>query len=168
MEQDKDEFVQSTTLNLPKVAGAHSLRIFHGRRNSIENANAIHDMRMSRLDRLALAITNKVGSMGFFFLILAWTVLWTGYNVVASEFPRLHWKAFDPYPAFVAYLLMSNAIQILLMPLIMVGQTVQSRHDQIRADQDHTLALQSEQNTEQIISLLTQIGAQVHELRQKP
>jgi hypothetical protein len=35
--------------------------------------------------------------------------------------------AFDPFPAFVAYLLISNVIQIFLMPLIMVGQNLQGR-----------------------------------------
>jgi uncharacterized membrane protein len=73
-------------------------------------------------------ITDKVGSIGFFLIIAGWTVLWTGYNILASEVPALHWPAFDPFPAFVAYLLISNVIQILLMPLIMVGQNLQSRH----------------------------------------
>jgi len=63
-------------------------------------------------------------------------VLWTGYNILASEVPALHWPAFDPFPAFVAYLLISNVIQILLMPLIMVGQNLQGRHSETRAELD--------------------------------
>ncbi|HEX5069125.1 MAG TPA: cyclic nucleotide-binding domain-containing protein [Vicinamibacterales bacterium] len=100
------------------------------------NANVIHDEGLSRLDRVALAITNKVGSVGFFLIIATWTVLWTSYNILASTVPALHWHAFDPFPAFVAYLLMSNVIQILLMPLIMVGQNLQSRHSEVRAELD--------------------------------
>ena len=100
------------------------------------NANVIHERGLSALDRFAIAITDKVGSIGFFLIIAAWTVLWTGYNILASEFPSLHWPAFDPFPAFVAYLLISNVIQLLLMPLIMVGQNLQGRHSETRAELD--------------------------------
>src|SRR6202011_3844080 len=72
------------------------------------NANAVHEESLSSLDKLAMVITDKVGSMGFFTIIAAWTVLWTGYNILASVVPALHWHAFDPFPAFVAYLLISN------------------------------------------------------------
>jgi uncharacterized membrane protein len=110
----------------------------------IKNANDVYKAKMSPLDRLALAITQKVGSMGFFFIILGWTILWCGYNILASEVPGLGWKSFDPFPAFVAYLLISNVIQILLMPLIMVGQNVQSQHAEIRAELDFEINQKAE------------------------
>jgi len=94
----------------------------------VRNANEVHAEQLSPLEKLATKITDKVGSMGFFFIIFSWTVIWTSYNILASEIPALHWRSFDPFPAFVAYLLISNVIQILLMPLIMVGQNVQSKH----------------------------------------
>ena len=75
--------------------------------------------------------------MSFFLVIFAWTVLWVGYNVLASKAPALHWHAFDPFPAFVAYLLISNVIQISLMPLLMVGQNMQGRHSEARAEADY-------------------------------
>jgi uncharacterized membrane protein len=91
----------------------------------------------SPLDRLAVRITDRVGTMSFFLVIFAWTVLWVGYNVLASKAPALHWHAFDPFPAFVAYLLISNVIQIWLMPLLMVGQNMQGRHSEARAEADY-------------------------------
>ena len=105
-------------------------------RRAARNANVVHEQGLSRLDRLAMAITERVGSVGFFLIIATWTLAWTGYNLLASEFPSLGWRAFDPFPAFVAYLLISNVIQILLMPLIMVGQNLQSRHTEVRAELD--------------------------------
>ena len=102
----------------------------------VANANDVYQNTLSPLDKLAVSITDRVGSMAFFFAILGWTILWTGYNILASEIPGLHWKSFDPFPAFVAYLLISNVIQILLMPLIMVGQNVQGKHTEIRAQLD--------------------------------
>jgi uncharacterized membrane protein len=126
------------------------LRLPHFQRNHppIRNANEIHQEKLSSIDKLAIAITDKVGSFGFFIIIFVWTVLWTGYNLLASEIPGLHWRSFDPFPAFVAYLLISNVIQILLMPLIMVGQNLQGRHTEIRAELDFQTNLKAEKEVE--------------------
>lgn len=138
------------------------------------NANIVHERGLSTLDRFAMAITAKVGSMGFFLIIAGWTVLWTGYNILASEFPSLHWPAFDPFPAFVAYLLISNVIQILLMPLIMVGQNLQGRHAETRAELDFeinqkaekevtTTLLHLERNTDLLLQLMQHLDCRVSE-----
>src|SRR5439155_7974471 len=97
-------------------------------RKPLRNVSKENKDKLSPLDRVALWITQHVGTMGFFLAIFTWTVLWTGYNILATEVAALHLTPFDPFPAFVAYLLISNVIQIMLMPLIMVGQNVQSRH----------------------------------------
>ncbi|MEI6916094.1 MAG: DUF1003 domain-containing protein [Armatimonadota bacterium] len=110
----------------------------------VQNANELHENELSRVDRLALWITNRVGSMMFFGMIFSWTISWVGYNILATQVPTLHWKSFDPFPAFVAYLLISNVIQILLMPLIMVGQNAQSRHSEIRSELDFQINQKSE------------------------
>src|SRR6266851_7350429 len=138
------------------------------------NANIVHEQSLSSLDRLAIAITNKVGSIGFFLIIAGWTVLWTGYNILASEVPALHWHAFDPFPAFVAYLLISNVIQILLMPLIMVGQNLQGRHSETRAELDFEVnqkaekevmatLLHLERNTDLLLRLMQHLDCRVSE-----
>ncbi len=155
----------------------------------VKNANTEYLKSLSPLNRLAVGITDRVGSMGFFLLILCWTILWTGYNILASEVPGLHWKSFDPFPAFVAYLLISNVIQILLMPLIMVGQNVQGRHTEIRAELDYEVNQKAEKeviaimrhlehNTDLILHLMRHLECQIpaeelraltteHELAQK-
>jgi uncharacterized membrane protein len=132
------------------------LRIPHFTHNHgpVKNANSEYQNSLSPLDKLAVAITDKVGSMGFFFLILAWTVIWCGYNILASDVSVLHWKSFDPFPAFVAYLLISNVIQIFLMPLIMVGQNVQGRHSEIRAELDYEINQKAENEVMAILSHL--------------
>jgi uncharacterized membrane protein len=140
----------------------------------IDNANEVHEQSLTPLDRFAIKITDKVGSMGFFLLIFTWTVLWCGYNILASQVPSLHWQAFDPFPAFVAYLLMSNVIQILLMPLIMVGQNLQGRHADTRAELDFQINKKAEQevvvilrhlehNTELIIQLMKHLDCRLTE-----
>lgn len=142
--------------------------------SAIRSANAVHSEGLSPLDKFAMVITDKVGSMGFFLIILAWTVLWTGYNILATEVKLLHWKAFDPFPAFVAYLLISNVIQILLMPLIMVGQNLQGRHTEIRAQLDYEINQKAEKevmvvlrhlehNTELLLQLMRHLECRISE-----
>lgn len=118
------------------------------------NVNVVYEKSLNAIDRLAIAITNRVGSFGFFLIILGWTVVWTGYNILASEVPSLHLRAFDPFPAFVAYLLISNVIQILLMPLIMVGQNLQGRHSETRAELDFQVNLKNEISLTEVLRRL--------------
>ena len=86
---------------------------------------------VSTLDKLALWITEHVGSMRFFVIIFLWTTLWLGWNLLAPQTLR-----FDPFPAFVFWLFISNMIQLFLMPLIMIGQNLQSHHADVRAETD--------------------------------
>ena len=113
---------------------------------AIPNANVIHHQRLSRMDRLAVWITDNVGSMGFFILIFGWTAVWLGWNTLAPESVR-----FDPYPAFVLWLFISNMIQIFLMPLIMIGQNLQSQHAEVRAEADFEINTKAELEIETII-----------------
>ena len=134
----------------------HNLRLprFRHDHPPVQNANQVHQDSLSPLDKLAVKITDKVGSVGFFLAILIWTVLWTSYNILATEVPGLHWKSFDPFPAFVAYLLISNVIQILLMPLIMVGQNLQGRHSEIRAQLDFEINQKAEKEVMAVLKHL--------------
>ena len=58
---------------------------------------------------------------------------------------------FDPFPAFVLWLFISNMIQIFLMPLIMVGQNLQSRHSEARAESDYEVNVKAEREIEAIL-----------------
>ena len=87
--------------------------------------------RSSRAERLALYVTNAVGTLRFFFVIFAWTAGWLAWNAFGPKAMR-----FDPYPAFVLWLFLSNMIQLFLMPLIMIGQNLQARAADKRAEAD--------------------------------
>lgn len=118
----------------------------------------------SSLDRLAIQVTDRVGTMAFFLVIFAWTVAWVTYNVLASKVPTLHWRAFDPFPAFVAYLLISNVIQIWLMPLLMVGQNMQGRHSEARAEADYLVNQKAFADTEAILRQLERLDQRLLQL----
>jgi uncharacterized membrane protein len=102
--------------------------------------------KVSRLDRLALWITSHVGTMGFFLVIFVWTVLWLGWNLLAPKALQ-----FDPPSAFVVWLFISNLVQIMLMPLIMVGQNIQGREADARAEHDLEVNIKAEREIEVVL-----------------
>jgi uncharacterized membrane protein len=115
-------------------------------RKPIRNINAEKKKNLSSLDKLALWITQHVGTMGFFFIIFVWTLCWLSWNALAPKEIR-----FDPYPAFVFWLFISNMIQIFLMPLIMIGQNLQSDHAERRAEADFEVNTKAEREIETIL-----------------
>jgi len=120
-------------------------------RKPIKNANVEHERSLTRLERFAVWITDHIGSMGFFIIIFGWTILWLGWNTLAPKEVR-----FDPFPAFVLWLFISNMIQIFLMPLIMIGQNLQGRHAEIRAESDFEVNVKAEREIEAILLHLEQ------------
>lgn len=105
--------------------------------------------RLSMLDKVAVWITEHVGTMGFFIVILAWTTFWLSWNFLAPKSMQ-----FDPPMGFVFWLFISNMIQILLMPLIMVGQNIQGKHAEARSEHDLDVNVKAEQEIEVILSHL--------------
>ena len=117
-------------------------------------------VRVTALSRLALWITMRVGSMGFFLLIFAWTVSWLFWNMFAPKSMR-----FDPYPGFVLWLFVSNMIQLFLMPLIMIGQNLQGRGAEERAKNDYKVNLKAEKEIKEIQDQLATILKRLDELK---
>lgn len=122
-------------------------------RKPLRNVNIERRGKLNTLDRIALVTTQRVGTMGFFIIIFVWTALWFGWNMFAPPTMR-----FDPYPAFVLWLLISNLIQIMLMPLIMVGQNLQRRHAEARTEADFEINIKAEREIEAIIQHLENQG----------
>jgi uncharacterized membrane protein len=123
-------------------------------RHEPENINTKHKETLGLQDRIALNITAAVGTMYavyVFALFLGGWMLWQSH---LSHHP------FDPYP-FAFLLFMGNIVQLLLMPLIMVGQNIQSRHNELRADEEYKTTNSSFQDIEHI---LTRLDAQDQEL----
>jgi len=123
-----------------------SLEELKALRRPVQNVNLVHAERLGSVDRLAIWISDHVGSMGFFLIFFVWTAAWLGWNALAPRPLR-----FDPFPAFVLWLFISNMIQIFLMPLIMVGQNLQSRHSEARAESDYEVNVKAEREIEAIL-----------------
>ena len=159
-----------TPIDKPKLVPM-TLREFKQRRRPLRNVNVEMREKRSGLDRLALRITSHVGTMGFFLLIFTWTTIWLGWNLLAPD----QYK-FDPLTmGFILWLFLSNLIQILLMPLIMVGQESLGQHAEARAEHDLEINIKAEQEIEVIlhhlehqneilITMLSKLGVDVREL----
>ena len=80
-------------------------------------------------DRIALTVTGAIGTMYAVYALALWTAVWMLLQVALGR------QAFDPYP-FAFLLLVGSIIQLLLMPLLMVGQNLQGRHAEARAEEE--------------------------------
>lgn len=116
----------------------------------------------SALEKFALIVTRAVGTMGFFFILTFWTFGWLLWNLWAPlEF------RFDPAPAFVIWLFASNVIQLILLPLVMVGQNLEGKFAEQRAQADYDINKKSEQEIEVIIAHLENQNELLLELARK-
>lgn len=109
-----------------------------------KNVNAEHQSKLKFQDRIAVSITAAVGTM---YAVYGFVLFTAGWMLWQSKFST---KPFDPYP-FALLLFIGNIVQLLLMPLIMVGQNVQARHSEIRADEEYRATTTSFRDIEQIM-----------------
>lgn len=86
---------------------------------------------LSRSGRISMVVTRHVFTMWTFAAIILFTAFWVLWQVSPWT---LH---FDPFPGLVVYLLISNFVQLLLMPLVGAGQTAEAQFDAIKAHIDH-------------------------------
>jgi len=81
-------------------------------------------------------------------------LLWLTWNTLSPASSR-----FDPFPAFVFLALYFKYGANILNALIMVGQNLQSKHAEIRAENDFEVNLKAEKEIKEIKQELTEIKA---------
>ena len=131
-------------------------------RKPIRNVNDLRRENLSSLDIFAMWITEHVGTMGFFLIIFFWTIVWLGWNMLGPQ--EYH---FDPYPAFVLWLFLSNMIQIFLMPLLLIGQNLQGKHAEARAEADFEVNMKAEEEIESILIHLENQDEMMRQIMEK-
>jgi uncharacterized membrane protein len=138
--------IEAMPAQAPPPITLHELR---AKRKPPRNHHKEVRENLSPLNKVAVWTTDKVGTFGFFLIILAWTVIWLAWNTLLPT----KWR-FDPAMGFVLYLFLCNVVQILLMPLIMVGQNLQGMHSEARAEHDLDVNVKAEQEIEVILQHL--------------
>lgn len=131
-------------------------------RAPVKNDRTEHKMNLSPSERFAVFMHRHVGSIGFFFLILVWTIGWLGWNMFAPGPYR-----FDPAPAFVIWLFASNILQLILLPVIMVGQNIEGRASEWRAQMDFEINKKAEHEIEVVIAHLENQNEMLLEIMRK-
>jgi uncharacterized membrane protein len=109
---------------------ARSLGVFVPQPHKHINPHKAVEGQLGFQDRLALIIMGAVGTMYAVYFFGLFMAGWMLVQVAGGN------SAFDPFP-FAFLLFMGNIVQLLLMPLIMVGQNLQGRHGEARADEEY-------------------------------
>ncbi|MBX4195702.1 DUF1003 domain-containing protein [Candidatus Parcubacteria bacterium] len=118
-------------------------------RKPVHNTRVEHKESLTGAEKFALFMTRKIGSLGFFLFLIFWTLAWLGWNMFGPSEYR-----FDPGPAFVIWLFISNILQLILLPLILVGQNVEAKAADRRAQLDYEINKKAEHEVSVIIGHL--------------
>ena len=120
-------------------------------RKKSENVNAIHQAKLSWSDRLAVRMTMIVGNMWFF-----WAC------VVMVTIP-----IFLPAVMPVVQYISSGYLQLILLPLIMVGQNLLGRHSEEMANQHYAVSEQADSEIDEIFKHLEYQNDILEEIRDR-
>jgi len=138
---------------------AQVLKDYLQKRHQPENVNVKHKQGLTFQNKIALTITTAIGtlySVYLFIIIMAGWMLWQS----------LTKKPFDPFP-FAFLLFLGNIIQLLLMPLIMVGQNIQGQHSELRANEEFKTTQSIYKDIEKILVDLDRLNKELLKLKKK-
>ena len=108
------------------------------------NPNDLHKEEHAQAglnQRVAIGMTQLFQAMPTFWLITAWILLWILANVTILRFDPL------PFPLLLA---LASIPQLPLMIVIMVGQGVLGRHQELQADEAYKTAVKTLADAEEI------------------
>ena len=83
----------SDTAQAPAAATARpsamaQLKAVRAKHAALKNTHEEVTSNLSPLNKVALFITDRVGTFGFFLLIFAWTIIWLGWNTLGPASGR--------------------------------------------------------------------------------
>ncbi|MEI6660054.1 MAG: DUF1003 domain-containing protein [bacterium] len=110
----------------------------------VRNINQEHKDSLGALDKAALFITKIVGTM---WCAIAFTIL------ALISLPQ----AIQGGTATTISWIAQTFLQLVLLSIIMVGQNLQSRHSELRADADYETNLESKKDVEMLMKRLDSI-----------
>ena len=114
------------------------------------NANVLHRETLTLNDRIAMAITRWVGSMPCAYLFAVWALI--GLKDVHTLLELVQWVS-------------QTFLQLVLLSIIMVGQDLQGRHTEIRAELDFEVNQKAEKQIEDLMTRLAQVQEIVEKQR---
>lgn len=121
------------------------------------NVNDVHEEEQQGFNaRIALLLTNKVGSMWTAYLFVLLAII--GLLGILGILP--------PVVALLVAWTSQTLIQLTLLPVIMVSQNVLSRHQELQADEQFNTTMRSYHDIEQIVKHLDAQDSKMLEIEQ--
>lgn len=120
------------------------------------NVNKKHKEGLGFNDKIGLSITKLVGTM------------WAAYLFAGLAFVALPSAIAQHSPTVLINWISSNFLQLVLLPLIIVGQNLQSRKDEIRAESDYETDLKTAEQITQILARLEKIETKLNQIKSLP
>ena len=130
------------------------MRLFEHKphKHKIKNVNDMYNQELQRMnDRIAVFLTRNVGSMwcAYIFVVLAAIGLLGILGVIS------------PLVALLVSWASQTLIQLVLLPVIMVGQNVLNRKSELMAEEDYNINVKGEEETRQLIQHLYEQDAEL-------
>lgn len=113
----------------------------------VRNVNKEHKESLTSLDKIALFITKIVGTM---WCAIAFTLL------ALVSFPQALHGGVATTISWIA----QTFLQLVLLSIIMVGQSLQNRHSELRADADYETNLDTKKDIEILMKRLDSIESE--------
>ena len=110
----------------------------------VRNVNKEHRESFKTLDKIAIFITKMEGTM---WCAIAFTIL------ALISFPAALQGGVPTTISWIA----QTFLQLVLLSIIMVGQNLQSKHSELRADADYETNLESKKDIEMLMKRLDSI-----------
>lgn len=126
--------------------------------DEIKNINDEIERNTNIHEKLAMSLSNKIGSMKFVYILIIFMIAWTSINIglmISGGTP------FDQPYTFTIMLLISNCIQLITPLLILVSQNIQSKRDQAVVNQEYILAKKTRDETKLTFDYLKSLNDQL-------
>ncbi len=120
-----------------------------------KNANIVHQAKLGVNDKIAIGITKVVATM------------WAAYVFAGLAFVALPAAIAQGSLTVLVNWVSSNFLQLVLLPLIMVGQDLQGRHAETRAELDFETNTKAEAEIEKILKRLDEQDKQILKIVEK-
>jgi uncharacterized membrane protein len=122
----------------------HQVKSFeelHATRPDINNANDTHKESLNLQERIAKKITDIVGSMWCAYVFAGIALISLPDAIHGGTATMISWIA-------------QTFLQLVLLSIIMVGQKVESKHSEMRADSHYEVSVKTEEEIDVIIKHL--------------
>ncbi|MDD5039925.1 MAG: DUF1003 domain-containing protein [Patescibacteria group bacterium] len=110
----------------------------------------VFEEKLSRSDRVAIAIAQFTGRMVFVWIHVGLFIAWIIFNVVTHD------RAWDPYP-FIFLTFVVSLEAIFLSTFVLIAQNREAQRSEIREQLDYEVNIKAEKEIQEIKEMLQKL-----------